>query len=180
MPRFTEMLVTGMRARGHEVELWAPEAKAWHLAPCASLRKWFGYIDQFILFPRWAKRRIAEVPPETLFVFIDQALGPWVPLVADRPHIIHCHDFLAQRSARGDFPEHRTSWTGRLYQRYIRRGYRQGKAFIAISKATQNDLHAFLGFVPAVSEVIYNGYNADFRKVDRKEARKTLPEDLRQ
>ncbi len=179
MPRFTEMIAAGMRARGHTVEVWAPEARAWHLAPCASLKKWFGYIDQFILFPRWVKRRVAELPADTLFVFIDQALGPWVPLVADRPHVIHCHDFLAQRSARGDFPEHQTRATGRLYQRFIRRGYRQGKAFLSISQATQNDLHDFLGAVPSISEVVYNGYNGAFGRMDRAAAWEALSEDLR-
>ncbi len=168
-----------MRVRGHDVEVWAPQPRAWKWAPCASLKKWFGYIDQFVFFPCWAKRQIARLPQKTLFVFVDHALGPWVPLVADRAHVIHCHDFLAQRSARGDFRENKVSWSGRIYQSYIRKGYLKGQSFISISQSTQADLHAFFGRIPRVSKVVYNGYNADFRKLDRPEALEAIPEEFR-
>lgn len=127
-----------------------------------------GYIDQYIIFPIEVKSKIKKLPKDTLFVFTDHALGPWVPLVANKPHIIHCHDFLAQRSALGEFKENPTSWTGKMYQWYIRRGYRKGKNFISISKKTQADLHRFLKKESEMSEVVYNGLAGEFKPAPNK------------
>ena len=36
-----------------------------------------------------------------------------------------------------------TSFSGRIYQRYIRRGFREARHFISVSKKTRDDLHEF-------------------------------------
>lgn len=162
MPRFAAMLSEGMKKRGHIVELLSPEPLFFKLPVPAQFKKWFGYIDQYLIFPGSAKAKLSSYPSDTLFVFADQALGPWVPLVADRPHVIHCHDFLAQRSAEGQLPENPVGWTGVQYQKYIRSGYLAGKNFISVSKKTQSDLHEFYGNVPPLSEVVYNGLTGEF------------------
>jgi glycosyltransferase involved in cell wall biosynthesis len=176
MPRFARMLQEGMQARGHSVELWTAAAQAYNLPSPRVAKKWLGYLDQYLLFPAEVKRRLKSVPQDTLFVFSDQALGPWVPLVADRPHVIHCHDFLAQRSALGELPENPTSWTGRTYQSYIRKGYQQGLNFISVSEKTRTDLQRFLKEEPIVSEVVYNGLNQDFKPRGITQARRELQE----
>jgi glycosyltransferase involved in cell wall biosynthesis len=165
MPRFAGMLAQGMKERGHEIEVWTPAAKLFNLPLPGSLKKWMGYIDQYALFPALIRKKLKSFPSNTLFVFTDQALGPWVPLVANRPHVIHCHDFLAQFSALDKIPENPTSSSGKIYQKYIRKGYQQGRNFISVSKKTQEDLHLMLGKVPSLSEVVYNGLNQEF-KVD--------------
>ena len=174
MPRYARWLASGMQERGHEVESWQPKPFFYTLSVPGALKKWLGYIDQYILFPIQVRQRIKGLPKQTLFVFADHALGPWVPLVADRPHVIHCHDFLAQRSALGEIPENQTGWTGKLYQAYIRRGYRKGKNFISVSNKTQADLHPFLKAAPAFSEVIYNGVNPDYTPGQAAESRSVL------
>lgn len=160
-----------MSARGHHVELWSPKAKFYTFSSNPSLKKWLGYIDQYIVFASEVARKKKHCPMETLFVFTDQALGPWVPLVDDRYHVIHCHDFLAQKSALGQIPENPTSWTGGQYQRFIRHGYSKGKNFISVSKKTRDDLHQFLDRIPSVSEVVYNGLNQHFQPLDSTSAR---------
>lgn len=157
MPRYAGYLMNGMRARGHTVDLWSPEAHAYNWPAPASAKKWLGYTDQYLLFPQTVKQRMKQLPKDTLFVLTDHALGPYVPLVADRPHVVHCHDFLAQRSALGELSENPTSWTGQRYQQFIRNGYTKGRHFISISSATQQDLHRFLGKTPSTSEIVYNG-----------------------
>ena len=174
MPRFTRMLAEGLRARGHVAEIWAPQAWFGRLPAPGMLRKWFGYLDQYVLFPTLVRRRRRHCPAATLFVFTDHALGPWVPLVKERPHVIHCHDFLAQRSALGEIVENPTGWTGRQYQAYIRQGYRQGQHFISVSETTRHDLHRFLPAAPASSAVVYNGLNQKFVPYDAAEARQQL------
>ena len=161
MPRFVNMLAEGMKSRGHVVEIWRPEAMFSKL-PFRKLKKWLGYIDQYLVFPQLAKRKIRKNGNDVLYVFSDHALGPYVPIVAKKPHVIHCHDFLAQRSARGEIAENITSATGRLYQAYIRRGYAKGANFISVSGKTRADLHEFLNRHPVHSEMVYNGLNRKF------------------
>ena len=170
MPRFAKMIAEGMRARGHEVDTWTARPLAYSFPAPARLKKWLGYIDQFMLFPlqvRWRLRRLAA---DTLFVFGDQALGPWVPLVACRPHVIHVHDFMALRSALGEFAQNPTGWAGRQYQALIRRGFSQGSYFVSVSDNTRRQLQRFLPHQPDVSEVIYNGLNYPFRRMSAAEA----------
>ena len=174
MPRFARMLAEGMKDRGHSVEILAPQAKVSRLPAPRALRKWLHYADQYITFPSAVRKSLPNYPSDTLFVFTDHALGPWVPLVADRPHVVHCHDFLAQWSALGAIPENPTGWSGRQYQKYIRQGYSQAKHFISVSRKTQQDLAHFLPSAPRSSETVYNALNQKFSPVDLKQARASL------
>lgn len=166
MPRFTRMLATGMERHGHLVEVWTPRPRLYSIPAPFILRKWLGYVDQFIIFPIEVRKRLKRCSPDTLFVFTDNGLGPWVPLVAKRHHVIHCHDFLAQLSALGKIPGNQVSWTGRLYQAYIRWGYTRGRRFISVSHETRKELHKLLENPPVFSEVVYNGLNGNFRTQD--------------
>jgi glycosyltransferase involved in cell wall biosynthesis len=159
MPRFVRMLKASYEARGHHVEVWSPRPRAFNWVPRGRLSKWAGYVDQYMFFPFVVRQRLKRAPRDTLFVFCDQALGPWVPLARNHHHVVHVHDLLALRSALGDVPENPTSLTGRLYQRYIRRGFRQGRHFISVSNKTRDDLHRFGGVNASMSEVVYNGMN---------------------
>lgn len=174
MPRFARMLREGMEERGHQVEEWTATPRFFRLPAPGPLRKWLGYADQYLCFPQELRRLAWREPPDTLFVFADHALGPWVPLVADRPHAIHCHDFLAQRSALGEIPENPTGCSGRQYQGFIRRGYRQGRNFISVSERTREDLARFLTQPAERSEVVYNGFNQAFAPRPPEDARQEI------
>ena len=162
MMRYAAWLADGMRQRGHEVQIWAPEPYFYKLPVPARFRKWMGYIDQFLVFPRQLRSRIGRQSGDTLYVFADHALGPWVPSVVPNPNVVHCHDFLAQDSALGLIPQNPVSSTGRIYQRYIRQGFRKADAFIAISQKTRDDLMTAIG-ANGKCEVVYNGVNPRFR-----------------
>jgi glycosyltransferase involved in cell wall biosynthesis len=170
MPRFTRMLRDAYLARGHQVQVWSPQALCHRWVPAGRWSKWAGYVDQYLVFPHSVRKRLRACAEDTLFVFCDQALGPWVPLVASRPHVVHVHDLLALRSALGDVPENPTSWTGRIYQRYIRQGFRRARHFISISAKTRQDLHQFGRVAPVTSEVVYNGLNHPFAPLPAHEA----------
>ena len=182
MMRYAAWLADGMRQRGHEVHIWAPEPHFYKLPVPARFRKWMGYIDQYLVFPRLLRKRMAQQPSDTLYVFADHALGPWVSAVVPKPNVVHCHDFLAQDSALGLIPQNPVSATGRIYQRYIRQGFRQADAFIAISQKTRDDLLVVIGS-NGNCEVVYNGVNPRFRPstdvaTDRAMLGKTLGIDL--
>lgn len=174
MPRFANMLLEGMKNKGHRMEVLSPEPSFFRRAPAPKLKKWLGYLDQYLVFPSRVRPFIERCPNDTLFVFSDHALGPWVPMVKDRPHVIHCHDFLAQRSALGEIPANPTSFTGRKYQQFIRRGFCKGRNFISVSEKTREDLHRFLGYRPSVSEVVYNGLNQTFVRRNVADSRNLL------
>lgn len=163
MPKYADWLAKGMEQRGHNVDVWTPKPVFFNVPAPSSFKKWLGYIDQYILFPIKVKAKLKSLSSDSLFVFSDHALGPWVPLVKNRNHIIHCHDLLAQQSAMGEIAENKTGWTGRIYQRFIRRGYASGRNFISISYKTQADLHQFLGRTPDISKIVYNGLTQEFR-----------------
>lgn len=170
---FARMLVRAYQRQGHTVDLRQPEAVLRrHIGGRAA--KWAGYVDQYIVFPWRMRQRIAADPPQTLYVFCDQALGPWMPRVAHRPHIVHCHDLLALRSALGLVPENPTSWSGRLYQRYIRSGFQAARHFISVSEKSRSDLHEFGGVEPVTSAVVYNGLNHAYKRQPAASAQATL------
>ncbi len=174
MPRYASMLKEGMVNRGHTVQIWTPRAFFYTLPLKGSIKKWLGYLDQYVLFPLEVQFKLRHCTTDTLFVFADQALGPWVPLVSDRYHVVHCHDFLALKSALGIIPENPTSSTGKIYQNFIRIGFSKGKNFISISKKTQEDLHLFHQGKIETSAVCYNGLNRSFQQLDRDSSRSIL------
>lgn len=174
MPRFAQMIADGMRARGHNLVVWTPTPVLFRLPLRPKWRKWLGYIDQYLLFPLVVRYRLRSMPHGTLFVFADQALGPWVPLVAHRPHVVHVHDLLALRSALGEIPQNPTSWTGQQYQAVIRRGFSRGKNFVSVSQNTKVDLARLLYSQPTSSDVVYNGINFPFKRMDAEHATSAL------
>lgn len=174
MPRFANMLEQAYFELGHQVQVWSPQPYFYKRFPYKKISKWAGYVDQYILFPVWVRTQLKHQTADTLYVFADQALGPWAPLVKNRPHVVHAHDLLALRSALGEIPENPTSWSGRLYQRYIRHGFKQAKHFISVSKKTRDDLLTYGQVNPLTSEVVYNGLNYPYQPMPEPEAKSLL------
>lgn len=163
MPRFAQMIAVGMKQKGHEVKAWSPKALFFKLAfKKPMIEKWLGYLDQYVIFPIEVKFKLFSCSKDTLFVFSDNALGPWIPLVKKRYHVVHCHDFLAQQSSFGLLQDNKTGISGKYYQKFIQWGYRKADNFICISKKTQSDLIFLLNKTPKISQVVYNGLNQNF------------------
>jgi glycosyltransferase involved in cell wall biosynthesis len=175
-PRFARMLLDAYRARGHEAVLRQPKSRLRRLINRGPLAKWAGYVDQYLLFPIDIRSAVRRDPADTLYVFCDQALGPWMPLLTHRPHVVHSLDLLALRSALGEFADHTTSWTGKLYQRYIRRGFSKARHFICISSRTREDLLRVGQVAPLTCEVVYLGLNHAYRPLAAAESRAALRE----
>jgi len=174
MPRFARSLAESFVRRGHTVTLRTARAYCRRIVTQAPWDRWAGYIDQYLIYPLVLRKQLHSDPPDTLYVFCDQALGPWVPWVAHRPHVVHCHDLLALRSALGHFPQNPTGVTGRIYQRFIRRGFQRARHFISISRRTQQDLHEHGGVQPMTSEVVYNGLNHPYVPMEPGDAQRAL------
>lgn len=177
MPRFAHMIESGLKKKGHSVNVWTTHPFFWRI-PIKPLRKWFGYIDQFLIFPIMAKQKIKREPSDTLFVFLDHALGPWIPLACKRAHVVHCHDLLAQYSAKGEPGFPKTKFSGKIYQRFIRKGFNKARNFICVSEKTKSDLLFFLKDAPSYCEVVYNGLNRGFIPATKDLARKSIAQEV--
>jgi glycosyltransferase involved in cell wall biosynthesis len=165
--RLARSLLQAYRARGHQAELRQPRGDWRHRFRATRMAKWAGYVDQYLVFPGELRAAAALDPADTLYVFCDQALGPWMPLLAHRPHVVHCLDLMALRSALGLVPENPTGWTGRIYQRYIRRGFQHARHFISISEKTREDLHRYGRVQADTSVVLQLGLNYPYQPVEQ-------------
>ena len=174
MVRFARMMKSAYEARGHQVRVLSPRNRCFKRLSRIGLSKWGAYVDEYLLFPRDVRKALKEIPSNALFVFCDQALGPWVPLVAHRPHVVHVHDLLALRSALGNVPENPVFITGRIYQHYIRRGFRCARDFISVSNKTREDLHRFGQVTARTSEVVHNGLAYPYSRLKADVAQQVL------
>ena len=174
MPRFADMVVEGMKQRGHAVRCLTSTARISRFSSHPFLRKWLSYFDRFLLFRKQLAEVRASLPEDTLVVSLDQALGPWLPFFRDVPLVTHCHDLLSIRAAKSEFPHTRISSTGKVYNRYIHHGLRSCAHFVAVSDATKKDIDRLLSDAVQTSRVVYNGFNGNFSPGDPLEARRLL------
>ncbi|CAM4198192.1 glycosyltransferase [Zobellia nedashkovskayae] len=162
MNRYANFLDKSMTAKGHDSEIWHPKPYLAKTYFPKTIRKWLIYVDQFILFPLLFLIKSKQKPKDTLYVLVDQALGIWMPLLKNKKHIVHCHDFIALKSSLGLIKENPTSWTGKIYQRSILKGFSKAQNFISVSKHTQKELVKFLKREPAINEQVYNALDPMF------------------
>ncbi|WP_282164934.1 glycosyltransferase family 4 protein [Cellulophaga baltica] len=174
MRRYLSNLKKGLERKGYEVSVLGPKLYLSKNIKNISFKKWLRYIDQYLLFPIWFKSKNIETNKNTLYVLIDQALGIWTPLIKNKKHIIHCHDFIALKSAQGTIEENPTSWTGKIYQYLILNGFRKASNFISISKNTQKELEFFLNKEPIINAQVYNAIDSQFKPGEVKEARSAI------
>ena len=171
MRTFGDQIAVGLRARGHQVqELTAPVIFARLARRHGVVTKWLGYLDKFVLFSPLLWLRAWALPANSLCVFADQALGPWISLLKSRPHIVHCHDLLALEAAMHQQPFHQLGFTGRIYQRWIRHGFRQARCFLSVSQATRTSLERQLQRQPLLFAVLHNPLPSRFAPLPASEA----------
>jgi glycosyltransferase involved in cell wall biosynthesis len=118
------------------------------------------------------------MPTDSLCVFSDQALGPWIPLFKSRPHIVHCHDLLALEAAMHQQSFHQLGRTGQLFQGWIRHGFRQARCFLSVSQATCAALERQLQRQPLMSAVLYNPLPSHFSPMPQSEVEVAMARDL--
>lgn len=178
MQRYAHLLKTTLEKEEHVVELLGPTLFLSKQYKTTGVQKWLRYLDIYVIFSiyLWCKTKFTKEP--TVYVVLDQALGLYVPMLKKKPHVIHCHDFIALKSTLGAFPENQVGKTGQVYQKLIRKGFSQGKNFISISKHTQKELHQFLPKAPQHSEQIYNAVDAQFSPGNPATALKTLEQEV--
>jgi glycosyltransferase involved in cell wall biosynthesis len=141
MARYAAWLERLLKARGHEVTVARPRVVFSGLFLRPGLKKYFGYLDKYLLFsPRL--RRLAR-PCELVHV-LDHSNSMYLRAVRQKPNLITCHDVLAIRAARGEFSQVSIAWTGRLLQRWILSGLCKARHVLCVSAKTAHDLKALI------------------------------------
>lgn len=132
-------------------------------------KKWAGYWDKFVVFPRRIRRLWEQTPdknrPDWIHV-ADHSNAPWLAHLKGMPVVITCHDIFAIESALGGIPQNPTRWSGKLLQKWIARHLRGAKYLISVSEYTAKQLE--IRFPTAGSkalEIIHSALNTDYSAI---------------
>jgi glycosyltransferase involved in cell wall biosynthesis len=174
MQRFSEMMLRELRALGIAAELTCPEAYFARLVPArlGFLRKWAGYIDKLIIFPR----RLREFCNVELIHICDHSNALYAKRFPKIPVVVTCHDLLAVRGSLGEETDCPASWTGKILQRWIVASLRRADVVVCVSHATAADAVRLLGAsenAPRIT-VIENGLNYDYRPLPEEKVKARL------
>ena len=142
MLRYAELLRSELIGRGHTVEVMQPPVVMGDWAERPAVRKWLGYVDKYLFFPR---RLTARARSFDLVHVCDHSNSMYLAHTAGRPTSITCHDLLAIHGAQGRFPQLKVGWTGRLQQRWIARHLRRARYVVCVSEHTARGLRALSG-----------------------------------
>ncbi len=159
MRRYAEWLDRVLGERGHRVTIARPRPFFSRLSRHPGLGKFLGYLDKYVLFPP-RLRRVAR--GQDLVHVLDHSNSMYLRTVRGTPNLITCHDVLAIRSARGDFPDHPTRWSGRLVQKWVLSGLRSARHIVCVSARTAADLKSLIGETGAMVRVIPNALNWNY------------------
>jgi len=174
MQRFSKMMLRELRTLGIAAELTRPEAHFARLVPAqfVFLRKWSGYVDKLIIFPR----RLRKFRGVDLIHICDHSNTFYAKHFPDVPVVVTCHDLLAVRGAFGEETDCPASWTGRILQRWIVASLRRVRAVVCVSRATAADAIRLIGTrknAPSIA-VIENGLNYKYRPLPEEKVKARL------
>jgi len=185
MLRFARCLHEGLRDKGIDSDLIAPEA-IWAKS-CAHTysgkAKWLGYIDKFVLFPmrlkklirQEAKKNNGEFPVIHVCDHSNALLCPGIKRTG-APLVVTCHDLIAARSVADKTGEYNFGWSGRIFQRGILRGLGFADRIPCDSQATQIDVKRLVKGAddPAKTKVVWLGLSYVYQVLDEAETRRRL------
>lgn len=176
MTRFTALLHTGLRTRGHHVTLLTPTLQLARFGPryrYGGLPKYLGYFDKFVLFPQRLNRRIAAARPQVIH-FTDQAGAVYGSDITGIPALATCHDLLQIRAARGEIPQQQPGRIGRRYQAWILANLARLPHLACVSHHTRADTLRLTGLPPTRVSVVPNALNYPYQNIPDAVARERL------
>jgi glycosyltransferase involved in cell wall biosynthesis len=172
MLRFASLLESEFSKRGHLVQLIQPLPFLGKFGrKFSSVQKWLGYLDKFVIFPL----RLRKIKKKFDVVHIcDHSNAMYVRHIADVPHVLTCHDMLAIRSALDEIPENPTSFTGKVFQRFILRGLKRSRRIVCVSTNTKEELLRITRMSDTAVSVVLSGLNYPYIPMDCDQAFRRL------
>ena len=177
MNRFADWLEQVMKGKGLETQILRPEAIAVRLVGGKTpLAKWLGYLDKFVIFPCYLKwHGWQEKNRDVIYHVVDHSNAQYSNYLPPDHTLLTCHDVLAIRGGLGD-PEAycQATSTGKILQRWILKHLQKCPHIVFVSEATHDD---YLKLplkgkrnVSQLRDVIYNGLNHRFTRLQEQEA----------
>jgi glycosyltransferase involved in cell wall biosynthesis len=176
MQRFATMMLAGLTAAGVRAELIQPRARLGRIRFLGSFAaKWLAYVDKFILFPQFLRRKLAAHPALIIHI-CDHSNAMYAAKTRGAPVVVTCHDLLAVRGALGEDTGCPASVTGKFLQRWIVAGLRKATVIVADSKATLADVERLVTKKKATPkvEMFTLGLSYPYRKLSPCEAQKRV------
>lgn len=166
MLRFSDLLLSQFNECETHIEEIHPQNYLRKLCPSEKWKKWTGYLDKYLLFPRSLARRLrSKANPIKLAHVIDHSNSVYFPKVqrlTSIPKLLTCHDLIALRTARNEFPEAlKTSANGKRLQNWIHRSLPYADAYACDSSRTEMDLNRIIPTSKGCSEIIHLGVQSE-------------------
>lgn len=165
MQRFANLMLHELVEAGHDVKLLCPPVILGKQRWPDRLMKWIGYIDKFVFFPLLLRRAadwadIVHICDHSNAMYHRHTLG--------KPHVVTCHDLLAVRSARGEFPLNPVGWSGKIFQKWIASSLQSAMFIACDSTATLVDCRQVLEIAPEKLQLVHLGLNYPYRPQETK------------
>ncbi|BAU05222.1 glycosyltransferase family 4 protein [Fischerella sp. NIES-3754] len=135
------------------------------------LKKWLGYIDKLILFPFQLQKAASWAD---VVHICDHGNAIYTKYLQKIPHLVTCHDLFAIRAGLGEFPEHKTGWTGKKLQQMMLKGLNQAQMVVCVSEQTKNDLLRLSSLSENKISVIPMGLNYPYAPMQTTEIKERL------
>jgi len=154
------------------------------ICPGGKLRKWAAYVDKYLLFPKRLETELtSRKDPIHLIHIIDHSNAIYLPKLTKMTRakkIITCHDFIAIRTAMGDFAQApKTSKSGKHLQNWISDSLHHTNYYACDSRQTLRDLNRLIPLSKEKSSILHLGTEAGLSTTaDKKNLSKILPFDL--
>ena len=166
MLRFADLLLSQFPEDETCIEEIHPKAHLRKLCPSNKWKKWTGYLDKYLLFPRSLIRRLqSKSNPVDVLHVLDHSNALYLPKVqriTSLAKLLTCHDLIAIRTAHNEFPKApNTSANGKRLQNWIHRSLPYADAYACDSSRTEMDLHRITPASKGCSEVIHLGVQSE-------------------
>lgn len=161
MHLFAELLKRLLVERGVAVVLLRPNKFfGFFCTRSRGLNKWFGYLDQYVLFPFILYWKLGKFNKENTVVHIlDHSNAPYYFVTTKFKTIVTCHDLLAVSAALGEVEGVRISSSGRLQQKLILNSLRRVPYIVCVSSATFDEVKRLTLHNEVNAKLIYSALN---------------------
>ena len=136
------------------------------------LKKLFGYIDKYIIFPfeliLYSHKRRAK--KNIIYHITDHSNAMYSFCLQKRPRVITCHDVMAINTMLGKIQENKIGFTGKMLQKIILMGLKATPRIICVSKNTKRELQELVNSEGQKISIAVQPLNYEYENITREES----------
>lgn len=177
MNSFLNILALGLKNEGFELEIWKSIVCFGYFVKNTNkgIGKWFGYIDKYVFttiyfYIKVLIHKLTQI--NCVYHICDHSNAVYISLFPLNKILVTCHDVLAIRGALGFKDAYcEASGFGKILQHFILKNLKKNISIAFVSKNTKNQFISLgTNHFQNKYQVVYNGLNADFKKLEVNEA----------